>query len=136
MTDSWKIVRQRPEKKQKQPRLYVSLNRRGEIAMNANAFRAIGRPASVTLLYDPKTNRIGIKSPVAVDIHFFPVRRMGRGKKTLVVRAERLIKQFGIKVTAIRVFRDVRCVRFEGSPMLLLSLDEAASVARAGDAGI
>ena len=96
--------------------------------MNGKAFEAIGRPASVTLLYDAKTNRIGIKSPVAIDLHFFPVRRMGRGGKTLVVRAQRMLKQFRIEVPKTRMFRDVRCVRFEGSPMLLLSLDEAVSM--------
>lgn len=130
MTDSWEIVKQRPEKRRKQPRLYISLNRRGEIAMNAAAFRAIGQPASVTLLYDAKTRRMGVKSPVAIDRHFFPVRHAGRGGRTLIVSAARMLKQFGIEVSTTRVFRDVRCVRFEGEPMLLLSLDEAVSIIR------
>jgi hypothetical protein len=130
MTDSWQIVRQRPESKRTQPRLYVSLNRRGEIAMNAKAFAAIGQPATVTLLYDPKTNSIGVKYPVAIDNHFFRVRRTGRGRKTLIVNAERMLKQFAIKVGATRVFRNVQCVRFEGQPMLLMSLDEAVTLPR------
>ena len=128
MTDGWQIVRQKPERMWKQPRLRISLNKRGEISMNANAYAAILQPGTVTLLYDPKTNRIGVKSPVALDNHFFRVRRTGRGRKTLIINAARMLKQFGIEVDATRVFRDVTCVRFEGQPMLLMSLDEAAPV--------
>lgn len=126
MTDSWQIARHRSWKPRRPPRIYVSLNRRGEIAMNAEAFKAIGRPASVTLLYDAKTRRLGVKYPVPLDRHFFPVRRYGRGGKTLIVRAARLLKQFGIEVSTTRVFRDVTCVGYQGSPMLLLPLDEAS----------
>ena len=80
------------------------------------------------VLYDPKTNRIGVKSPVVLDRHFFRVRRTGRGRKTLIINAARLLKQFAIKVDATRVFRNVQCVRFEGQPMLLMSLDEAPTI--------
>src|SRR6188472_383695 len=111
MTDGWQIVRQKPEREWKQPRLRVSLNKRGEISMNANAYAAILQPGTVTLLYDPKTNRVGVKSPVALDNHFFRVRRTGRGRKTLIVNAARMLKQFGIVVAETRVFRDVMCVR-------------------------
>ena len=128
MTDGWQIVRQKPERRWKQPRLRISLNKRGEISMNANAYAAILQPGTVTLLYDPKTNRIGVKSPVALDNHFFRVRRTGRGRKTLIINAARLLKQFGIEVDSTRVFRNVQCVRFEGQPMLLVSLDAAAPV--------
>ena len=123
MPDGWQIVNQRRRKERRAPRIYASLNRRGEIAMNAEAFKAIGRPPNVTLLYDAETKRIGVKYPVALDRHFFPVRRMGRGRNTLVVRGARMLKQFGIEVERTYVFRDVRCVRFDGSPMLLLQMD-------------
>ena len=128
--DGWKIARSRARKARRPPRIYASLNRRGEIAMNAEAFKAIGRPPNVTLLYDAGTQRIGVKYPVALDRHFFPVRRHGRGRKTLVVRAARMLKQFGIEIERTHVFCDVKCVRFDGSPMLLLPLDEADPVAR------
>ena len=128
MTDGWQIVRQKPERIWKQPRLRVSLNQRGEISMNAKAYEVILQPASVTLLYDPKTNSIGVKFPVAVDRNFFRVRRTGRGRKTLIVNAARMLKQFGIGVDATRVFRNVQCVRFEGQPRLLMSLDEVSVI--------
>src|SRR5476651_766561 len=107
MTDSWQIVRQRRRKAMKQPRIHVSLNRRGEIAMNAEAFKRIGQPASVTLLYDAKTRSIGVKYPVARDLHFFPARRYGRGRRMRIVRAARMLKQFGIEVDRTLVFNNV-----------------------------
>ena len=71
MSDNRQIVRQRLRKAPVQRRIYLSLNRRGEIAMNERAFREIGQPASVTLFYDAKTRIIGVKRPVAMDRHFF-----------------------------------------------------------------
>ena len=98
MRNGWEICREREARVEKERRVYVSLNRRGEIAMNAEAFRMIGRPASVALLYDDKTRRVGVKCPVEEDGNFFRVRRYGRGGRMRVVRAARLLKQFAIKV--------------------------------------
>ena len=125
MSDSWQIVRQRPRKAPVQRRIYVSLNRRGEIAMNERAFAAIGRPASVTLLYDARTRSIGVKCPVAMDQHFFPARRYGRGRRMRIVRAARMLKQFGIEVAATLVFPNVEVRLFGKEPMLVLALGEA-----------
>ncbi|MFN0279889.1 MAG: hypothetical protein ACKVRN_15025 [Pyrinomonadaceae bacterium] len=124
MRDSWQIVRQRAEKRRKLARIYVSLNRRGEIAFNAEAFARIGRPASVTLLYEPASKRLGVKYPVALDRHFFPVRRYGRGKRTLIVRAARLLKQFGIEVERTLVFKNIAVENLGGNPMLIMNMEE------------
>jgi hypothetical protein len=109
----------------KAPRVYVSLNRRGEIAMNAEAFKRIGQPASVTLLYDANRRTIGVKYPVAMDRHFFPARGYGRGRRMRIVRAARLLKQFGIEVERTLVFADVGTATFDEARMLVLDLDNA-----------
>ena len=124
MTADWRIVKQRPEKERKQRRVYVSLNRRGEFAFNAEAFRLIGQPASVTLLYDAPAKRFGIKYPVARDRNFFPVRRHGRARRTLIVRAARMLKQFGIEVERTVVFENVAVERLNGDPMLVLEMEK------------
>ncbi len=125
MSDNWQIVNQRPASVAKARRVYVSLNRRGEIALNAEAFKRIGQPASVTLLYDPVTKCIGVKHPVARDLYFFPVRRTGRGRRTFIVRAARLLKQFGIEVTTTVVFKNVAVETLNGNPMLVLEMGKA-----------
>ena len=126
--DSWQIARQRPGRKIKQRRIYVSLNRRGEIALNERAFREIGQPASVTLLYDVKTRTIGIKYPVVMDRHFFPARRYGRGRRMRIVRAARMLKQFGIEVDATLVFPNVEVKAYGREPMLVFSLEDGKKV--------
>jgi len=106
MHEFWKIVEERPRGLGKGARVYVSLNRRGEIAMNAEAFKRINRPASVTLMYDAERRRIGVKFPVALDRNFFPVRKYGRGGRNCVIRASRLLKQFGLRVDETLVFNE------------------------------
>ena len=125
MDEGWEIVRGRPRRRnypRRAERLYVSLNRRGEIAMNDAAWAAIGRPYNVALLVSFASGRIGVKFPVARDMNFFPVRRYGRGGRNRVVRAARLLRQFGWTVEETLVFRDVRVERFEGEKMLVLAV--------------
>jgi hypothetical protein len=103
--DRWHIVEGRPLSFGEWPRFRMTVNRRGEIYFNQEVFHAIGRPANVTLLFDPAGRRLAIKFPVPLDRHFHPVRRCGRGKKTLVVRAARMLKQFNMTVPeTIRVW--------------------------------
>lgn len=127
MRDAWNIALSRETKRPRDRPLYVSLNKRGEIAMNARAFAAIGSPYNVTLLYDEGKRSIGVKFPVSADGHFFPVKRYGRGRRMRIVRAARLLKQFGIAVERTLVFSPVRVETFRQEPMLVLELDTARS---------
>ena len=120
--ESWEIV-DRPKRKVQQKKFHVSLNKRGEILMNLAAFAAIKEPANVTLLFDAKQRRIGVKFPVREDKSFFPVRRCGRGRRTRVVRALRLLRQSGFNVDETIVFKDVEIETLRGDPMLVLSLN-------------
>jgi len=124
MRDGWEITKERPRATRPGPRVYVSLNKRGEIAMNAEAFRRIKRPASVALLYDPNQRRIGVKFPVAMDRNFFPVRPYGRNRRMRIVRAARMLKQFGIKIEHTLIFKNSETQNLNGEPMLVLKLDE------------
>ena len=119
--ESWEIV-DKPKRKAKQRKVHVSLNKRGEISMNLAAFAAIKEPANVTLLFDAKQRRIGIKFPVTADKNFFPVRRCGRGARTRVVRALRLLRQSGFNIDETIVFKDIEIESLRGDPMLVLSL--------------
>src|SRR5436853_311828 len=96
--------------------------------MNEPAWKFIGDPASVTLLYYPEKRYIGVKSPLAIDRHFFMIRRYGRGRRNRIVRAHRLLKQFGIELEKTIIFNSVQMVNYEGSPMLLLDLDNTRTI--------
>lgn len=92
--------------------------------MNWEAFREIYSPATVTLLYDTQENRIGVKYPVPADRNFFPARGYGRGNRMRVVRAARMMKQFGVRIGKTLVFIDPELAWLDGSPMLILPLDD------------
>lgn len=124
MEPNWKVAK-KPVRRHKPPRLYVSLSRRGEIALNPQAWAAIRAPASVTLLYDESQGRIGVKCPVPLDRHFFPVRRYGRNGKGRVIYAARLLKQFDITIPKTLVFRNPPIESRENHPMLILDLRNA-----------
>ncbi|HQZ97280.1 MAG TPA: hypothetical protein PLP21_13240 [Pyrinomonadaceae bacterium] len=118
----WQIALARPLPLGKPERLYVSLNRRGEFVINPAAWRWLGETANVTLLYDEERSLIGIKYPVAIDRNFFRVRRYGRGKRQRIVRAQRMISQFGISINRTLVFTSIQKVLYDQKPMLLLDL--------------
>lgn len=120
----WKIATEKPRRRQKAVRVYVSLNKRGEIVMNEPAWKFIGDPASVTLLFYPEKKYIGVKYPLAIDRHFFMMRRYGRGRRNRIVRARRLLKQFGIEIDRTIIFNSIQMVNYQGSPMLLLDLGD------------
>lgn len=104
-------------------RVYVSLNRRGEIAFNDTAWREILRPFQVAVIFDRGRRYLGVKFPVARDRHFFPTRGYGRDRKMRIVRASAAIKQFGLGVAETLVFKDVRVIRVNDEPTLLLDLE-------------
>lgn len=126
---SWKIAkRERPEAENEPPRTYVSVNKRGEIALSAEAWAAIREPWSVNLLWDEKRRRLGVKFPVRDEGEFFSVRPYGRGGRMRIVSAVRMLKQFGVSVTDTLVFRSVGLEMHKKEPMLVLPLDEAERI--------
>lgn len=125
MNETWQIAKERPRRRPKPgPRVYVSINKRGEIAMSAEAFLRIGAPANVTLLYDETHHRIGVKYPIPLDRNFFPARRYGRGRKMRIIRAMRMLKQFGITINQTIIYKNCTTQLLDGHPMLVLNLNE------------
>jgi hypothetical protein len=100
---------------------YVSINRRGEIVINAEARELLNGANYVCLFFDAETNRIGIAWPKTDDylLETFVLRRHGRGGRSRIIRARSFLKQFGIKVTESIVFRDIKV---ETGPMLVLNI--------------
>lgn len=120
LTPEWLVVEQRPRRYRTRRGRYVSINKRGEIAMNDEAWSAIRRPYNVTLLFNPREMVIGVKFPRAVDRNFFPTRGYGRDRKMRVVRAGRLLKQFGLVIDETLRFPRTQVVMVGDDPMLVL----------------
>ena len=114
---------------------YVSINRRGEIAMSFDAYGRIREPVGVALLWDAPARRIGVKAALADDGWHFPVGKCGRGGRTLVIRAARLLKKFDIKIERTLRFRDVYWETLNDRQMLILDLNHATPVTRNTNGG-
>ena len=139
MRDNWDIAISRQTKRQRARGPYVSLNKRGEIAMNDQAFKLIGCPYNVALLYLPPSiisaneivtalggvpkGIIGVKFPVSQDLYFYPVRRYGRGGRMRIIRAAHALNQFGISTDHTLKFYNPPILYYRNEPMLVLELD-------------
>jgi hypothetical protein len=118
----WLIVERRIGQKRQRRGRYVSINKRGEIAMNDDAWSAIRRAYNVTLLWNPRQRIIGVKFPRSVDRNFFPTRDYGRDRKMRVVRAGRLLKAAGLVIPETQRFPNTELVMWGDDPMLVLRL--------------
>ncbi|MEO6052269.1 MAG: hypothetical protein ABIP78_13195 [Pyrinomonadaceae bacterium] len=101
MRDDWQIAKKPMPKVRPERPHYVSLNKRGEIAINRVVWNKRGETYNLILLFRlPSTTAsakrrhpssgmrraIGIKFPVAGDDHFFEVGGYGRGRRLKIVR--------------------------------------------------
>lgn len=78
-------------------KVYASLCCRGDIVFNGRAFAELGRPSHVVLLFERRTDTIGLR-PVAPDAeNAFRVRHNGRGTSRLV-HCSRFLREKGVAV--------------------------------------
>ncbi|HQZ96300.1 MAG TPA: hypothetical protein PLP21_08270 [Pyrinomonadaceae bacterium] len=77
--------------------LHVSLNRKGEILIGANAFEKLGRPGQAVLLFDRVNRLIGISPASKITKHAYPLLQKSGGRHR-VIRANRFIRHHQIQV--------------------------------------
>lgn len=126
--DGWTIAERERPRAYRRVGLYASLNSRGEIVLSERAYKKIWEPGSVTLLWDAKHGRIGVKFPVAGEDHFFPARRYGRGRRLYIIRAAKMMRQFGIEITETIKFPEAHIILINEKPMLVLDLNTAVKL--------
>jgi hypothetical protein len=86
-------------------RVYVTINRKGTIAMNKVTYGRMGEPAAFQIMFDRVNSRILLK-PTALSMkHAYRAGSYGKhgGRQ---VRAFRLLTQFGIKIDETLEFTD------------------------------
>ena len=84
---------------------YVTIQKRGNLALNKSAHAALGEPKAVELLFDPGDHIMGFR-PVDVGVeHAYPIRSQG-GKDVgpYIVAGMAFTKYYGIDTTAARRF--------------------------------
>jgi hypothetical protein len=86
-------------------RVYVTMNRKGEIVLNGTAYRRMGEPAAFLLMYNQPNSLIALKPTAAAMKNAYPARKHGR-RNGRVVRAFRLLQEYKIKLPDTIEFRD------------------------------
>lgn len=85
-------------------RVYVTLNRKGEIIMNGTAYRRAGEPAAFLVMYNKPNSLIALKPTALAMRDAYPVRKQGR--RCHVIRVLRLLNDHNIKLPDTIEFRD------------------------------
>jgi hypothetical protein len=71
--------------------VHVSMNPKGEIVMNAVAYRELGSPGAFLLLYDAANHRIGLRPAERSAPNAYPALKSNR--TGIMVRAHRLLRE-------------------------------------------
>lgn len=100
----WKVV-PRGDRHFSDTRTYVTMNRKGEIALNGAAWRRIGEPTAVLVMYNPPNSLIMLKPTNESATNAFPVRKRGR-RDGRVIRVFRLLTEFNLKLPDTIEFSD------------------------------
>jgi hypothetical protein len=82
------------------------MNRKGEIVLNKVAYQRVGEPAAFLIYYNRPNSLIALKPTSASIRNAYPVRKQGR-RGGRVVRAFRLLTEFGLKLPDTVEFPDV-----------------------------
>ena len=85
--------------------VYVTINREGAIALNKVAYSRMGEPAAFLIMFDQTNSRIMLK-PTALSTKHAYCAGKNRKRGGPLVRAYRLITQFGVKIPETLEFKD------------------------------
>jgi hypothetical protein len=108
-------------------RVYVTMNRKGEIVLNGTAYRRMGEPAAFLLMYNQPNSLIALKPTAASIKNAYPARKHGR-RNGRVVRALRLLIDNNIKLPDTIEFKDAE---IDPDGVLMLDLRTARVSPRA-----
>jgi hypothetical protein len=92
----------------------VTINSRGSFALSKAAYRQLGHPQAVQLLYDPTEQIIGFRAAATISSDAYAIRHHNGGRR-LDVSGRAFTKYYGIDTTVARrrpavMEGDVLCV--------------------------
>jgi hypothetical protein len=90
-------------KRQRVPRAqdpYVTIHRRGTIALNTPAWEALGSPPAVELLFDQDRNVMALRPVSKGAAHAYQLRQNGTSASSVVLSGTAFFQYYGIPVPA------------------------------------
>ncbi len=92
--------------------MYVTMNPKGSIVLSRTTHERLGAPMAVLIMYDALTSRLALRPVSPETQHAYPVRVQGTcGGR--VIRAYRLVSEFGIQPTETVEFQEPRLDLYE-----------------------
>jgi hypothetical protein len=106
--------------------IYATLSTRGDIYLNSRAYKALGEPDSVMLMYDRQLNVVGIKAAISGHKRGFRLFSKNGGKcKGRGVYAAQFCRHFSIRPDRTCSFPSVKLT---DDGVLVLDLNDARPV--------
>jgi hypothetical protein len=109
----------------KRDRPRVTLNKKGYMLLNANAFRSLDEPAAVKFYYDGIERIIGLRSADIRIANAFPLRNKDKSHHTIY--AAPLCRHYGINPPGTILFNDIE---IDHTGLLKLDLKTATTIRR------
>jgi hypothetical protein len=81
--------------------MHVTLNRKGLIYLNANAYRLLGRPTGVYLYYNRNKDQIALEPASPRLPETFPVKELNKG---FLIHASPFCRHFGVRLDTTEKF--------------------------------
>ena len=81
--------------------IFVTIQRRGNFSLNRSAFKALGEPSAVKLLFNRSKRQIGFRPAISNDFRSVPVRRQGHSDSYLIAGLT-FCKEYDIDTTTAR----------------------------------
>lgn len=100
-TDDWEVFDGRRAFYKRVPQ--VTLQAKGAFGLSRAAYEAIGSPAEVLLLWNPRRREVGIRPAPPDDPRAYPARKQS-GSESIAVAAKALLNHLGIQPGKMRVF--------------------------------
>lgn len=107
--------------------IYATMNRAGEIVINAVTFKMLGAPKAFHVLFDAPNNRIGLKPTNPGSRNAYPTTASNNAGARRI-RAYRLLKEYGLDLPHTLRFYDAS-IDYDG--ILVLDLRTARPCPRA-----
>ncbi len=103
----------------------VSLNARGNFALNQKAVDLLGNPEAIVLMYDRVNRLIGLKTSSADVNHAYQLKRQGTSQ-SYFLRAKSFCNFYGIDIADTVVFNDAKLE----DGMIVLQIGNVTEAAR------
>lgn len=102
LDSEWERFRGGPRRPSNE-RIHITLNRKSELYLNANAYRVMGRPEAVHLYFNRKKESMALSPAASARLSdAFPVKEKVPG--SYIVHLSPFCQNFGIRVTKTQKF--------------------------------